>query len=354
MSKPLPAIDYLNQPAKHPVPPVCVAFGDESFFKREVIRTLREQVLDGDDGDFSLVTLSGRDAEPRDVFDQLATVSMFGADRRMVVIDQADPFVSRFRSTLEDYVAQPKRTGVLVLEVTAWASNTRLYKAVAAEGLQIQCKTPSPAQLLKYLTARARKVHRAKLDPAAADLLVDLVEPEVGLLDQELARLALLAGPDGEITSQLVSENVGSWRTQTTWELIDAAAAGNARDALDQLDRLILAGEHPIAILGQMASTLRRFAKATRLVDQQEQTGRRAGLRAVLEQAGFKRFVIDKAERQLRQIGRARGQQLYRWLLEADVAMKGESSSPGRARLVLERLIVRLSTLADPRRNATR
>ena len=70
----------------------------------------------------------------------------------------------------------------------------------------------------------------------------------------------------------------------------------------------------------------------------------------MLEQAGFKRFVLEKAERQLRQLGRARGGQLFQWLLEADLALKGASSSPPRARLVLEELIVRLSTIADPRR----
>jgi hypothetical protein len=84
-------------------------------------------------------------------------------------------------------------------------------------------------------------------------------------------------------------------------------------------------------------------------VEQAERGKRRVELRSVLEQAGFKPFVIGKAERQLKQIGRARGKQLYRWLLEADLAMKGASSSPPRARLVLEQLIVRLSAAADPR-----
>ena len=38
------------------------------------------------------------------------------------------------------------------------------------------------------------------LADAIADLLLQMVEPHLGLLDQELARLALLVGPDVEIT----------------------------------------------------------------------------------------------------------------------------------------------------------
>ena len=48
-------------------------------------------------------------------------------------------------------------------------------------------------------------------------------------------------------------------------------------------------------------------------------------------------------------LGRERAGRLLGWLLEADLALKGASSSPPRARLVLEQLIVRLSKAAAPR-----
>jgi hypothetical protein len=99
---------------------------------------------------------------------------------------------------------------------------------------------------------------------------------------------------------------------------------------------------------------LRRFAAATHLIEQADHARRRLSLRQALEQAGFKPFLLGKAEGQLRRLGRARGSQLYHWLLAADLALKGTSSSPARARLVLESLIVRLSApAASPeRRNA--
>jgi hypothetical protein len=53
------------------------------------------------------------------------------------------------------------------------------------------------------------------------------------------------------------------------------------------------------------------------------------------------------AEAQLRQIGRPRAKQLYRWLLAADLALKGHNSSKDRARRELETLIVRLSRQAQ-------
>jgi hypothetical protein len=54
-------------------------------------------------------------------------------------------------------------------------------------------------------------------------------------------------------------------------------------------------------------------------------------------------FKLNDAERQLRQIGRARAAQLTRWLLAADLAIKSHNSADAAARIELERLIVRLA-----------
>ncbi len=346
MGKPVDAIDYLSKPKQHPPQPVCVLFGDEAFFKRQIVLELREQVLGGADAEFSLSTFAGPAATLTAVLDELSTVALFGGGRRLVVVDKADDFVTRYRAELEDYVKRPRATGVLVLDVQSWAASTRLYKAVAETGLQVECKFPTPARLLKWLGSYSQSHYQARLEPAAAEALVETVEPELGLFDQELAKLSALAGADGTITLAMVQSAVGGWRTRTTWEMLDAAAGGNAAQALVELDHLLSGGEVPISILAQISSTLRRFAAAARVIMQAESAGRRVSLRQALEEAGFKAFTLSKAEGQLRQIGRQRAGQLYHWLLEADLALKGASSSPARSRFVLEQLLVRLSTAA--------
>jgi DNA polymerase-3 subunit delta len=352
MSTAIHALDYLAKPEASPAPGVCVLFGDDAFLKRLALAALRSEVLDGDDAEFSLSVLDGTTAEPRDMLDELSTRAMFGGGRRMVVVEEADEFVSRHRAMLEDYVARPKPGGVLVLNVKSWPSNTRLAKAVVGSGLTLECAAPPPARLLKWLSAWTLKRHQAQLDRESAEALLEIVEPDLGLLDQELAKLAASAGPGGVITPEMVRDLVGGWRTKTTWEMLDEAVAGRAAVALVQLDRLLQGGENPIALLGQVGSTLRRFAAAARLIAQDEAAGRRGSLRGALEAAGFKSFIAGKAEGQLKQLGRQRAGKLYRWLLEADLALKGVSSSPARARLVLEELIARLSTVADPRNAA--
>ncbi len=341
MAKALHAVDYLDAPEQHPPRPVNVVFGEESFLKRHALSNLKRQALGTSDADFSLTVFEGKQAALADVLDELSTIAMFGGSARLVLVEEADDFVTRYRSELEDYVQSPRPTGKLILETKSWPATTRLYKAVAAKGLPIECSALKAAETPKWLVGWAKKTHGVQLASAAAGMLVDFVGTELGLLDQEVSRLALSVGQDRKISAQMVSQNVGSWRARTTWDMLDAALAGDMKGSLTQLDRLLLAGEAPIAILGQIAASLRRYAAATRIILAGEHCRQRVSVGDALQQAGVRSFVLKKAEGQLRHLGRERGSQLYQWLVETDLALKGNSALAPR--LVIENLLIRLS-----------
>jgi len=132
----LAGLSYIQRPEKHPPKPICALFGDEPFLKSEVIARLKAAVLTEDDGIFRSEPSSATTADPRDVFDELSTVALFGAGQRLALVTEADDFVSKHRHALEDYADRPSQTGVLVLEVKTWPSNTKLYKKVAETGTE--------------------------------------------------------------------------------------------------------------------------------------------------------------------------------------------------------------------------
>jgi DNA polymerase III subunit delta len=354
-SSTITGFDVLLEPESITPPAVCAIVGGDGFLQHEVRRALIAAAY-GPDNDATPDILDGELAHLRDVLDAVSEMSLFGSGRRVVVVEEADALVKEFREGLEDYVARPRSGAVLILEVATFPANTRLAKAVASSGLIVKCTMPDKGaevtqfnrQLKDWLIAIAKRHFDCTLGRDAVELLVDLVPPEPGILYQEVDRLSLLAGTAKKITADLVAENVGGWRTRKTWDMIDAAADGRATDALEQLDRLLAAGEEPQGLLPQMASTFRKFAMAVRLFDQAERSGRPLSIRQAVERAGVLPFKLNDAERQLRQIGRPRARQLYRWLLAADLETKGYNSAKDRARRVLETLIIRLSREANP------
>ena len=344
------ALDLLIEPARIEPMPVCVLVGEAGFLRHEARRMLVQRIL-GPDDEAGAELFDGRSAELRDVLDALAERSLFGGERRVVVVEDADSLVKNYREQFEDYVARTAPDSVLVLEVESFPANTRLAKAVGVSGLIVKCQAPDGGreltefnqQLKQWLAATAHREFQCELLKSAADLLLELLPSEPGILYQEVARLALLASASRKIDVDLVRDQVGGWRVRKTWDMIDAAADGRAAEALAQLDRLLSAGEEPHALLPQMASTLRKFALAVRLFEDAERRKTSTSLRAALQEAGMPPFKLNDAEQQLRQIGRPRARQLYRWLLAADLELKGHNSAKDRARRVLETLVIRLA-----------
>lgn len=341
---------------------VIVLFGGEHFLKQQQLAALRH-LGGGDEDDFAWLQLEGSRAEWPEVADALQSRSLFGGGGlKRVFIDEADPFITKHRARLEEILAKPRKASVLILAVDTWASNTNLYKTVDKVGLQIECRPPErtagkskqldEARLAQWLVQRAKMIHQFALDASGARELIGLVGPQLGLLDQDLAKLALYATPGKPVDDKLVQDAIGGWRLKTVWDLVDAAADGDAAKALLELDHLIQAGETPIAIFGQLAWSLRRFAAATRLVEAAERRKERPNLPAILEQAGFRKFpqgALQKAQQQLLQLGRLRAGEMNRWLLELDLALKGSHSQDDRARFALEHFIMKMSKAADPR-----
>ena len=343
--KPISVHDYLWNISKYPPMPVCVVFGEDEYLRGNAVRHIRDQVLAGEDAEFALSFFEGDTAPFKDVHRELHTTAMFGGGKRVVRIDDADSFVSKNRTDIENYVANPSSQTVLILQVKTFPSNTNLYKKTVASGLVIEAKPMPEKDMPKWVAQWSKHHYKTACDPAAAAMIVERIGLEHGLLDQELAKLSLMVdnsrGDNPTITTDLVDQAVGSWRSRTAFEMLDLALEGKTSQAVRQLNALILSGENAVGILAQISATLRKLAAATQMILHAERQSQKISVRTALEKAGVKGFFLNKAEKQLLQIGRHRGAKLSDWLLQLDLNLKGESRS--EPRLLLEMFIVNVS-----------
>jgi DNA polymerase III subunit delta len=332
------ATEFLRAPAPATLPPVIVLFGDEPYLQQEVLHRLCA-ALAGDSGEEASLTLySGTDEslELKTVLDELRTVSMWGGSR-VVIVEDADDFVTRFRGQLEKYVAAPARGGTLILLVRKWPKNTRLAKAVAKSHLDVECGALKKAELAQWACEAARDEGKQLPRPAAA-VLIELAGESIGQLTQEIAKLAAYVGNRDRITEDDIHAVVGGWSVQTTFKMMDALVGGRLDKALELLDKLISAGEAPQRILGGISFCLRRLVTAAE--NARHGTPLKSALAKVL------RFPneIDASERYLRRLGRPRVEQFLSNLLATDGGIKGlDGGSRVSERIVLEQLLVRLS-----------
>jgi DNA polymerase-3 subunit delta len=327
------SLTFLERAKQGEPRPVYVLYGDEDFLKRQVLAALRERVPETAENAFGLSTYPGDKATFAAVHDELQTMP-FLSSRRLVVVENADPFVTKFRAALEKYVAQPASKGVLVLDVKSWPANTRLAKLLEADAA-IECKTPNTAKLASWCSQWVSARHGKQLANTAANLLVSLVGPDMGLLDQELTKLAIYVGTAAKIESSDVDKLVGCSREENTWKIFDAVSEGRPKEALAILERLFDQGQDPLAVLGAFTFQLRRLAQVARLTEQGQ------SLASAMDRLGLPPFAKRGCEHQLRHLGRRRAERLYDWLIEVDLGLKGSSQLPPRT--LLERLVLQLA-----------
>ncbi|WP_437186599.1 DNA polymerase III subunit delta [Planctomicrobium sp. SH668] len=317
---------------------LVVLHGSERHLKSSTLTLLSRHLLGKtDDDSLGLMRFSGKDLEYKTIRDELQQVSMF-SNKKLVLIEDADDFITEFRASLENYAEKPSRRALLILDVKTWRKNTRLAKKVDADGIAIDCSELDGIKLENWLVQRAADEYGKKLGRDGASRMVELAGTGMGLLEQELSKLVAYVGDLPVISVDDVEKLVGGWRAETTWVMIDAIRDGNPAAALTALGKLIYAGEPSPKILGGINYVFRKFAVA---VEGSRQSG---NIQQALRDAGVFPRDVAAAEKYLRRIKRHRAEAILETLANADYGLKGGSRLPEA--LQLEQLVLWLSGAA--------
>ena len=88
------------------------------------------------------IELDGERAEPADVFDELRSFAMFGGGK-IVILRNAEAFITRYREAIENYVASPSDSATLILRLTSLPANQRIYKLIDKLGGDREMRSPT-------------------------------------------------------------------------------------------------------------------------------------------------------------------------------------------------------------------
>jgi len=244
------------------IKPLYVLNGEDAFLRDTHRQEILKFILDGADPQTCLSTYDST-AELAEVLDELRTLP-FLAPCRVVVITDADAFVSRHRAKLEDYLNSPTETATLILAVSSWPSNTRLYKLVKKIGQVMDCNVQA-GSMMQRASQRADKRGK-KIARDAAELLVEWLGNDLGALDGEIEKLSLYIGDKDMIRAEDVSLLVTATAGPGIFDLTNSIVAGNTSKALKALGGMLTTRGEEFRVLGLIASNLRKALRAQQLI----------------------------------------------------------------------------------------
>ncbi len=189
-------------------------------------------------------------------------LSLF-AERRLFELRMPSGKPDKGAAQLADLAMHPP-PDVLCLIITdkldKKAGEAPWVRAVERHGAWIPIWPVDAAALPAWLGSRARAMN-VRMEPAAAELIIERVEGNLLAAKQELEKLALLA--DGKpISAQLVLRTVADSARYDIFQLAEAAAGGDAQRAMRVLLGLKSEGVEPTLILWALVRELRGLWQA--------------------------------------------------------------------------------------------
>ena len=314
----------------HPVYAVATA---ERLLRDNVLKDILAKL--GDEMDtLGPTRVDGAAAELAEVLDELRTLSLLGG-RRVVVVNDADGFISAHRSALEKYCAAPAQGGCLILLCNTLPASTRLFKAISKTGAVVRPEVPKGRGVLTWLQDQAQTVHGKRLRGAATQMLLDHVGGQLGVLDAELSKLATFVGGRDEITTTDVDTLIGKHREERVFAVTDAMDVGDAPAALRHWQQVLATDRAaPARAMAGLAWSVRRFLDARR------QWERGADLRMLARTMYTDPQIL---RRRFQEVSTAQLEQRQRDLLAADLDVKTGLTSVGMA---IDKFIIKHTVMA--------
>jgi DNA polymerase-3 subunit delta len=201
-------------------------------------------------------------------------------------------------------------------------------------------------QLAEFINQQLRQAKKT-IEPQAREMILLRAGPELRTLQQEINKLLLLVGERGGIRTQDVEAIFTDRGQGWVFDLTRAIADRDVIAALSELARLMNQGEHPLKLLGTIASEVRRLLAARQLMEGDLRGRWRRGM----TYTQFQQSVLAQGTPLLTRnpyadymcFQRADGFSLselhshMEGIYEADVRLKSSGNTP---RLVMERMIL--------------
>ncbi len=254
------AKDELKNQKQEPL--IYVILGKEPALVNQQYEQLIDKLLKPSERLTGLFVADTEKDMPSQIFDELKT-SPFLSGKRVVVIKQADDFITENREILESYFDRPCRTGILILTVSSFASNTKLAKKLNQFGKLISLSEPKRNEIPLRIKQYAKEAHSKTLSNEAAELLIFMTGEQLGQLYAEIDKLALFTADEKNIEAEHIEKLVGKGRLLSIFNAIDTAMTGDIACAAAVLNEVFEQDKNAqFTFIGAFAYHLRRIFNA--------------------------------------------------------------------------------------------
>lgn len=235
--------------------------GEDLFRKEAAVRALVDAHLDPATKDFNYDPLRGTEVDVETLASILGTPPMM-AEWRVVVLREVEGLApsKHARDELVKVAESPPPGLALVMSCTVPSgSKAKFYRELAKHARSVEFRAISEADVPGWLMAHAESEHGMDMDPDAARALGSAIGTDLGILSQELEKLANFVGDRRSISLKDIEATGTRLPSQDRWRWFDLVGERRFEEARRTLDVLFDQGESGVGLVIGLTTHLLRI-----------------------------------------------------------------------------------------------
>ena len=302
-------MEVLKKIKKNDLAPVYFIYGSEAYFIENLKNQLIEKIAGNNEDSLSVYDLEEISIE--DVVNDAETYPFF-SDRKLVIATnpvflKAKPDKLPFEhdiSALEKYIMSPVdySTLVIIAPYEKVDERKKINKLLKKQTTVAVCNPIKDNDLKQWIDSLARQL-TITISSGAYEIFEAELSTNLHQLENEIKKIALYVGQNGEITKEIAEEMVSHTTNTSSLRLVDAVIERNLHKAIRIYKDLEKMKEEPIALIGLIAFQFRSILRVKLLKQQgysQFQMQKQLGIHPYVVKIALNRerkFTEDKLER---------------------------------------------------------
>ena len=238
--------------------------GEDEYLKWKKIKNLVGSVIDPGFKDFDYSFYEGRGLDGATLINA-ASSPPFSSPLRVVVVRNFQKMSPKNQEMMAKFIEKIPEHATVVLtagKLDGKDKRKKIYKTLLAKKNScVEFKEPTPEKALQILTETAKDLN-IDISSKNLDYLIETVGLNIGILEQELEKLALYVGEGKEVTEEDIARLIGAGTLGTVTDLPVKIAAKDITGAMKLLHKLLLTKESEGTILFRLKDFFLRLNTA--------------------------------------------------------------------------------------------
>lgn len=189
--------------------PVYFLCGEEPYYIDLIEEFISDNVLEAHEKDFNYSMFYGRDADPLSVLNEAKQYPTF-AERRVVVVREAQDFKAKDWEIFEKYLENPVKSTILVFahKNKTLDKRTKISKIIEKNTVFFESNKIADESLPNWITGYVKKKNFV-IHNEASRILAENLGNDLSRIANEIDKIAVLLADQSEITSDIIERFIG-------------------------------------------------------------------------------------------------------------------------------------------------